>query len=228
MVNENKSTYYLDLSDHLVFGAKLSTITFWIVAVMCIAYTVIEKIKQTPTRGYVTEWVIQLSLATGNVPQVQHRINKGNGATKLIITVVVLFVFTTLPQGILNLLAGVSETVFYKFYAYLGDLMDDLTLINSAINFLIYCIMSKKFIAIADFNEKMFPKFYRNKIWHPRNFALVKPVNFIQSFEGSVSTAVDVFLLIDFSFSIMSYKENATHTEESPMDIGGRSSNFEL
>ncbi|KAJ8310799.1 hypothetical protein KUTeg_012664 [Tegillarca granosa] len=81
----------------------------------------------------------------GNVPQAQHRVNKGNGATKLIITVVVLFVFTTLPQGILNLLAGISETVFYRFYAYLGDLMDDLTLINSAVNFLIYCIMSKNF-----------------------------------------------------------------------------------
>jgi hypothetical protein len=34
---------------------------------------------------------------------------------------------------------------FYKCYSPLGDLMDDIALVNSSINFIIYALMSKQF-----------------------------------------------------------------------------------
>lgn len=153
----NKSGYFLVMSDHNVLGIKLSTVSFWIVAVMVkflpsllltiFSVLLITALRRSNKRRYKLCYTVDKSTCTNNgtIPKLQQHLNKGNGATKLIITVVVLFVLTTLPQAILNLLSGISEAVFYHVYVHVGDLMDDLTLINSAINFLIYCTMSRKF-----------------------------------------------------------------------------------
>jgi hypothetical protein len=63
-------------------------------------------------------------------------------------------------QGILGVLAAVvgdGESFFMECYTPLGDLMDAMALINSAVNFLIYCFMSvqfrKTFIETVRLNE---------------------------------------------------------------------------
>jgi hypothetical protein len=48
-------------------------------------------------------------------------------------------------QGILGMLSTINVDFFYKCYSPLGDLMDDIALINSSINFIIYTLMSKQF-----------------------------------------------------------------------------------
>lgn len=64
----------------------------------------------------------------------------------MLLVVVVLFLVTELPQGVLNLLSGVLSASFVnEVYTPLGDLLDIVTLVNSAINFLLYCGMSKQF-----------------------------------------------------------------------------------
>ena len=54
--------------------------------------------------------------------------------------------YTEFPQGIMGLLSIIlGELFFNECYASVGDLMDFIALLNSAINFILYCVMSKKF-----------------------------------------------------------------------------------
>ena len=43
------------------------------------------------------------------------------------------------------MVSTISYNFFVKCYSPLGDLMDDIALVNSAINFIIYSFMSKQF-----------------------------------------------------------------------------------
>ena len=59
--------------------------------------------------------------------------------------IVVLFLVTELPQGVLALCSGLVPHCFQSYYAPLGDTMDIVALINNGINFALYCTMSARF-----------------------------------------------------------------------------------
>lgn len=63
----------------------------------------------------------------------------------MLITLVILFVITELPQGILVLVSSVSDDFFQKVYGKLADLIDLIVLVNSSINFILYATMSQRF-----------------------------------------------------------------------------------
>ena len=63
----------------------------------------------------------------------------------MLVTIVVLFVVTELPQGALALCSGLVEHCFRSYYAPLGDTMDIVALVNNGINFALYCTMSARF-----------------------------------------------------------------------------------
>ncbi|KAG5667616.1 hypothetical protein PVAND_015590 [Polypedilum vanderplanki] len=66
--------------------------------------------------------------------------------TRMLIAVLLLFLITEFPQGIMGLLSAVLHHNFYiHCYQRLGDLMDFLALLNSSINFILYCTMSRQF-----------------------------------------------------------------------------------
>lgn len=66
--------------------------------------------------------------------------------TRMLVAVLLLFLLTEVPQAILVLLSAVSGTQFFlKCYSINGDFMDILALINGAINFILYCCMSRQF-----------------------------------------------------------------------------------
>ena len=73
------------------------------------------------------------------------RDRKTNRTTRMLLTVVFLFLLTEFPQGILNLLCGILPNFEEEIYQSLGDLVDILALINNGINFILYCTMSKQF-----------------------------------------------------------------------------------
>ncbi|GAB1598396.1 sex peptide receptor-like [Argonauta hians] len=81
---------------------------------------------------------------SGRTDDESSRERKTNRTTKMLLTVVVLFLVTETPHGIF-ILIGSFHTFFQKYYFYLGDTLDILTLINSGINFVLYCTMSKQF-----------------------------------------------------------------------------------
>jgi hypothetical protein len=73
---------------------------------------------------------------------------RASRTTSMLLTVVLMFLATELPQGILNLLSGVLDQNFVtQVYMPLGDAMDILVLLNSSVNFIIYCVMSRQFRA---------------------------------------------------------------------------------
>lgn len=65
--------------------------------------------------------------------------------TKMLLTVLILFLLTELPQGILILLSVGMKGFFFRIYIPLGDLMDFIALLNNAVNFVLYCTMSHQF-----------------------------------------------------------------------------------
>lgn len=77
----------------------------------------------------------------------QHKADKRTDrTTKMLLAVWLLFLLTELPQGILGLLSGVLGWCFFvRCYNLLGDMMDLLALVNGAINFILYCSMSRQF-----------------------------------------------------------------------------------
>jgi hypothetical protein len=66
--------------------------------------------------------------------------------TKMLVAVLMLFLITEFPQGILGLLSVMLGRCFFRTCYYLfGDVMDILALLNGAINFILYCSMSRQF-----------------------------------------------------------------------------------
>ncbi|PZC77918.1 G-protein coupled receptor dmsr-1 isoform X2 [Helicoverpa armigera] len=66
--------------------------------------------------------------------------------TKMLLAVLLLFLVTELPQGIMGLMSGLLGWCFFKrCYDLFGELMDFLALLNGAINFVLYCSMSRQF-----------------------------------------------------------------------------------
>lgn len=73
------------------------------------------------------------------------RTGEHNRTTSMLVTVVLSFVLSELPQGVLALLSGIDSSIFHRVYVPLGDVWDIIVLINSAVNFVLYCIMSRQF-----------------------------------------------------------------------------------
>ncbi|XP_071146993.1 G-protein coupled receptor dmsr-1-like [Mytilus edulis] len=65
--------------------------------------------------------------------------------TVLLLIVMILFLITELPQGILIVLSLFKSGFFLDVYIPLGDVMDILALVNNAINFVLYCSMNREF-----------------------------------------------------------------------------------
>ncbi|ESO98421.1 hypothetical protein LOTGIDRAFT_95120, partial [Lottia gigantea] len=68
-----------------------------------------------------------------------------NRTTGMLLAIVVLFMLTELPQGILTLMTLFEPCLQFYVYNNLGDLVDVMALINNSINFVLYCTMSKQF-----------------------------------------------------------------------------------
>lgn len=73
------------------------------------------------------------------------RHHEHNRTTGMLLAVVVLFLITELPQGMLTLLMIFIKELQQEFYNKIGDVLDILALCNNAINFVLYCSMSKQF-----------------------------------------------------------------------------------
>ncbi|XP_064630006.1 G-protein coupled receptor dmsr-1-like isoform X2 [Lineus longissimus] len=73
------------------------------------------------------------------------RAREHNRTTGMLLAIVVLFLITELPQGIITLLNSFDEKWYRDVYLPLGDLWDIMALLNNSINFVLYCTMSRVF-----------------------------------------------------------------------------------
>ncbi|KAH3789827.1 hypothetical protein DPMN_168016 [Dreissena polymorpha] len=65
--------------------------------------------------------------------------------TGMLLAVVILFLIVELPQGIMTLLMIFMPELYNEVYNPLGDIFDIVALLNNAVNFVLYCSMSKQF-----------------------------------------------------------------------------------
>lgn len=116
----------------------------------------------------------------------------GDRTTRMLLAVLLLFLMTEFPQGILGLLSLLLGDSFFKScYIPLGDLMDivskfklfnllllswlalghlfQVALANSAINFVLYTSMSLKF-------RQVFIQTFGSKLCCPRRLAPAEPI----------------------------------------------------
>ena len=83
-------------------------------------------------------------LSENGVALVQRSIDTSR-TTVMLLIVIVLFLITELPQGVLILCCVFLKGFFDNVYVPLGDFMDIIALVNSGINFVLYCTMSQEF-----------------------------------------------------------------------------------
>jgi hypothetical protein len=128
-------------------GNFLSTTNFWVYSVViklmpCVALTELSRrlicaLLQTKRRRQ------QLTASGSRILEKQRQTDR---TTRMLLAVLLLFLLTEFPQGILGLLSvWFGDTFFKSCYQKLGEVMDILALINSAINFILYCAMSRQF-----------------------------------------------------------------------------------
>ena len=151
----------------------MKSFNFWIQAILvklvpCIGLTILslllvktmresnkQRLLLKQKRTNTTDPVFSLdAAAAGNevrlLPEkpeaADHRDRATDRTTRLLLCVVILFLLTEFPQGILTLLGGIlSEAFVDEIYIPLGDLFDIAVLINSGVNFVLYCTMSEQF-----------------------------------------------------------------------------------
>jgi hypothetical protein len=73
------------------------------------------------------------------------RAREHNRTTGMLLAIVILFLITELPQGIITLLNNFDNKWYSDVYLPLGDLWDIMALLNNSINFVLYCTMSRIF-----------------------------------------------------------------------------------
>jgi len=74
-----------------------------------------------------------------------HQSSEHHRPPMMLVGVVICFIVTEVPQGVLAWISAVNTDFWSDVYIHLGDLMDILVLVNSAVNFILYCIMSQQF-----------------------------------------------------------------------------------
>lgn len=141
------TTYWIGMSDIAESYEVFQVITFWIYGVVikvapCILLTILS-----------TMIILAMHQATQRRQRLLQQTKRGhehesaehNRTTMMLVAVVLCFVITEFPQGILAMISGLNDNFFKNVYSNLGDIMDLLVLLNSAINFILYCIMSQQF-----------------------------------------------------------------------------------
>jgi len=160
-----------DLKDASDFDHVVGQLNFWVQALIvklvpCVLMLVFgwllvttvrrhslnrKQLRQTCNRGVGKEKTGRKSLGSavtcvsGGISALPRTGSGGPRTTAMLVSVIVLFLITELPHGVLTLVCGVHREYFDTLYSPLGDLMDMVALVNNAINFVLYCTMSRQF-----------------------------------------------------------------------------------
>ena len=144
---ENMSGYWIIDSDLVEENGSYKIAIFWFFGVImkvapCILLSVVSTLIIMTMQRASQRRVRLLKQTRASDHDVNHEHNR---TTYMLVSVVLFFVITEFPQGILAMISGLNDHFFEEIYSNLGDVMDLLVLLNSAVNFVLYCIMSQQF-----------------------------------------------------------------------------------
>ncbi|KAH3832981.1 hypothetical protein DPMN_106277 [Dreissena polymorpha] len=74
-----------------------------------------------------------------------HNVNRKHNRTNLMLVSVLFSVIIVMPYGILIMVSVLNKDFHKEVYSYLDEFKDRIILLNSAVNFVLYCIMREKF-----------------------------------------------------------------------------------
>lgn len=175
----NGTVYWVDIKNTTSFEKIFKNLNFWIQAIFikllpCFMLTVfslllLKTMRDADRRRKLLLNKVPLSdgesgaLSSGsNTGKKLKKSSRSNRTTRMLLTVVFLFILTNTPQGILSVLSGLIDKFFHNVYTPLGDLLDIMTLLNNGVNFVLYCTMSKQF-------RETFIKIFLKKTLHANN-----------------------------------------------------------
>jgi len=154
----NITLYVLDYSElgkannKLLFHINFYVYSVFIKLIPCIALTELSRrlicaLLETKRRR---QHLIAASGAAGKHSTRSSRVlekeRQTDRTTTMLLAVLLLFLLTEFPQGIFGLLSvWFGDDFFRDCYLKFGEVMDILALMNSAINFILYCTMSRQF-----------------------------------------------------------------------------------
>ncbi|XP_073943919.1 G-protein coupled receptor dmsr-1-like [Choristoneura fumiferana] len=138
----------------------LLTAIFWIYSVFiklipCLVLSILSvcliiKMKSSDRRR---QKLLKKSAITTNEGE-KARLNEDGGkrgggrtdrTTRMLLALLGLFLATELPQALFGLLTALAPHLFQLCYYTFGEVMDLMALVGSAINFVLYCSMSRQF-----------------------------------------------------------------------------------
>lgn len=103
------------------------------------------------------------SITTTTFNHHHHHSSQSDRTTKMLVAILLLFLVTEFPSGTVALLSGfLGESFHMNVYQPLGEIFDILALINSGINFILYCVMSRLFR--KTFCKIFWPQKYRRDL----------------------------------------------------------------
>lgn len=170
---KNFTLYHVHLSDFATKNKEYFFFCLWTYSVVIkwlpciiltiISYWLIKTLYQAARRKQVIRGYNSCpsELAERRAHKTERRTER---TTKMLLAVLLLFLLTEVPQAILVLLSAVRGRQFFiRCYYVIGNFMDILALINGAINFILYCSMSRQF-------RQTFGQWFKPKIlakWPP-------------------------------------------------------------
>ena len=85
------------------------------------------------------------AVANLKTPGVRHR-HQTDRTTRMLVIILLLFLVTEIPQGVMALLSGIWGRQFFTHcYSGMGEILDLVALLNSAVNFLLLSIFHSRF-----------------------------------------------------------------------------------
>ena len=142
----NISNIVLAISNRLLTCLLLLVLNVLLIRGMYVARRHRKQFSSSAARGVAATTTASISaISSGGLSNRNSSDNQSRNSTGMLVVVVALSLVTETPQGILLLWVCLDNSIYNTVYEPLGDIMEILTLLNSSINFLIYCTMSGKF-----------------------------------------------------------------------------------
>ncbi|KAI0230162.1 Sex peptide receptor, partial [Lamellibrachia satsuma] len=146
VTDSTAQTYYMFV-DSALAATMVNTVNYWIQAFLvklipCMLLTVLTILLLLAMHRAKRR---RMRLKSQGRKDESERAQEHNRTTRMLLAVVVLFLISELPQGILTLCSIFIVDFFNDVYWPLGDLLDIMALLNNSINFILYCTMSRQF-----------------------------------------------------------------------------------
>lgn len=137
----------------------LLTAIFWIYSVFiklipCVVLSILSvllimKMKSSDRRRQKLLKKSAITTTEGEKARLNDDGKKGGGrtdrTTRMLVALLGLFLATELPQALFGLLTAIAPHLFLICYYAFGEVMDLMALVGSAVNFVLYCSMSRQF-----------------------------------------------------------------------------------